>query len=223
MPSLPETLQSLRFVFKREVQLEHDRAEVLNSPLGHAMRDEQDQEIRAGINANEQRKKRILEDYARFPPHHARHFSQLEEFQKASPFERSVFIMTKYPEGDTLLDQQLRDVIKAACNVVSACGFVPHLASDKRYHPGLWDNIEVYLLACSRGVAIVESKYKDELNPNVTMEWGWMRGMGRDVLYLVEGSFDHARADLGGLLQDRFQWDSPAADIDRAVRNWLTR
>jgi hypothetical protein len=85
----------------------------------------------------------------------------------------------------------------------------------------LWDNVELFLLACSKGIAIVESKYKQELNPNVSMEWGWMRGMDRDVLYLVEETFDLSRADWGGLIQDRFPWAAPAPAITRAVEKWL--
>ena len=77
------------------------------------------------------------------------------------------------------------------------------------------------LFGCRRGIAIVESKYRQELNPNVTMEWGWMRGMGKDVLYLVEGTFDLARADISGLLQDRFLWEAPEADISKAINQWL--
>jgi hypothetical protein len=37
------------------------------------------------------------------------------------------------------------------------------------------------------------------------MEWGWMRGMGRDVLYLVEKDFKKQRADRGGLI-DQSKW-----------------
>jgi hypothetical protein len=38
-------------------------------------------------------------------------------------------------------------------------------------HEQLWDNVELYLLGCRRGIAIVEDKYLPELNPNVAMDW----------------------------------------------------
>jgi hypothetical protein len=72
------------------------------------------------------------------------------------------------------------------------------------------------------GVAIVESKYTKELNPNVTMEWGWMRAMNRPVLFLVEKSFDQSRTDLSGLIHDAFDWANPEPDIDAAVNKFLT-
>ncbi len=40
------------------------------------------------------------------------------------------------------------------------------------------------------------------------MEWGWMRGMGKEVLYLVEDTFNQERADGDGLREARFPWDT---------------
>jgi hypothetical protein len=77
------------------------------------------------------------------------------------------------------------------------------------------------LLGCKRGIAIVEDKYLPELNPNVAMEWGWMRGMGRNVLYLVEKEFKRQRADWGGLIEAPFDWANPKLGIEKGVRDWL--
>ena len=73
----------------------------------------------------------------------------------------------------------------------------------------------------SRGIAIVEDKYVPELNPNVAMEWGWMRALKRSVLFLREESFDHARADWDGLIDYRFKWDDPKPGIDVALDKFL--
>lgn len=74
------------------------------------------------------------------------------------------------------VDVQLEAVIQAVRDAVEGCGYIPRIARDNQYHPILWDNVELYLLGCRRGIAIVEDKYLPELNPNVAMEWGWMRG-----------------------------------------------
>jgi len=81
--------------------------------------------------------------------------------------------------------------------------------------------MELYLLGCARGVAIVEGKYLPELNPNVALEWGWMTGMGREVLFLRESSFKHDRADWGGLLSSSFEWDNCEPAISTAIRGVL--
>jgi hypothetical protein len=131
--------------------------------------------------------------------------------------------MTKFPDpkSSSPADAQLTAVIQEVRNAVQGCGFVARIASDNQYHPILWDNVELYLLGCRRGIAIVEDKYLPELNPNVAMEWGWMRGMGRNVLYLVEKDFKKQRADWGGLIERTFDWASPQADIKAAVEFWL--
>jgi len=58
-----------------------------------------------------------------------------------------------------------------------------------------------------------------ELNPNVALEWGWMKGVGKDVLFLVEESFNHDRADWSGYLNDKFSWSNPSQGIKRAIRS----
>jgi hypothetical protein len=54
------------------------------------------------------------------------------------------------------------------------------------------------------------------------MEWGWMRGMGRNVLYLVEKDFKKKRADWNGLIEYPFDWMNPAPGVSQAIGAWLT-
>ena len=95
--------------------------------------------------------------------------------------------MSKFVDGDDeAKDAELQRVLDAAADALADAGYKPRIAQGMNYHESLWDNVELHLLGCSRGVAIVEDQYRAELNPNVAMEWGWMRGMGKPVLYLVE-------------------------------------
>jgi len=167
--------------------------------------------------------RRLILELMTFPPHHSRHQKLLEDFNTVASFERSVFVMTKFPDlaHPGPRDDELTAVIEGVRQSIEGCGFTARLANDKHYHPALWDNVELYLLGCSRGVAIVEDRYMPELNPNVAMEWGWMRGMGRSVLYLIEKDFKLERADWGGLLRGPFDWDDPLPGIASAVRGWL--
>ncbi len=104
---------------------------------------------------------------------------------------------------------------------VEARGYAPRIATEPKKHDWIWDNVELYLLGCSRGIAIVEDKFKKELNPNVAMEWGWMRGMGRPVLALKENHFRHQRADWAGLIEDNFDWDNPEPALKTAIEGFL--
>jgi len=157
----------------------------------------------------------------RFPFYHERHFEKLAEFHKAGKYRQSVFIMTKFPEGNEEPAQRLTEIINLVRSEIADRRFIPRLASDKRYHPMLWDNVELHALACCRGIAIVEDRYEGGLNPNVAMEWGWMRAMGKPVLFLMEQTFQHQRADWQGLLQEQFSWEDPAATVRDAVGRWF--
>jgi nucleoside 2-deoxyribosyltransferase len=164
----------------------------------------------------------VFNQFKILPPQHERHRKKLEEFQRSTDSERSVFVMTKYPEpGSHPRDGELQRVIDVVATAVRARGFRPRLASEKEYYDNLWDNVELYLLGCGRGIAIVEDKYTPEMNPNVAMEWGWMRGAGKRVLFLVEENFQSLRADWHGLLRKTFNWSNPETTIPKHVKSWL--
>ena len=222
MPDISSTLDILRQLWTLASKAEADRRELLQSNLPQAMKDDYEKKIQQQIESYHKDQAKLLDELVHFPPHTIEHFANLKQFHQASSYEKSVFIMTKFPGNDSLPDAQLTKVIKAVQGAVVSAGFVPHLASDKTFNPMLWKNVELYLLACSRGIAIVESKHTPELNPNVTMEWGWMRGMDRPVLFLVEQSFDKTRADLSGLIQELFDWTDPEPGIQSAVKKFLS-
>ncbi len=167
------------------------------------------------------RGKTVLANLERYPDRHYGIERYLSEFHTLGTFDQSVFIMTKYPDGESDLDRGLASVVSSVKTAIASCGMVPRLASDRRYHERLWTNVQIYMLGCRRGIAIMEDRYRPELNPNVAMEWGWMTGMGRSVLYLRERAFDHARADWDGLLHDVFDWDDPGPRVSDAVTRFL--
>jgi hypothetical protein len=108
---------------------------------------------------------RLMEEY----------HTALERFYEIASYYKSVIIMTKYPEGtDTDDDRKLDRIIQTVKREVLSHDFTPRLANEKAFHAMLWSG---------RGIAIVENRYSAELNPNVAMEWGWMRAAGNDVLY----------------------------------------
>jgi len=136
------------------------------------------------------------------------------------PYNRRAFIMTKYPdEADAKLDAQLQTVINTVKDAVKAKAYHPYLAGEKAWHQNLWENVEFHMLVCARGIAIVEDRFNPKLNPNVAMEWGWMRAMKKPVLYLVEKRVPAAQipADMMGLIRSWFDWDNPEADIPRLI------
>ncbi len=160
-------------------------------------------------------------DLLRYPPAHFQvHGQKLKGFHRLAPFEKSVFIMTKFPDGRSRQDAQLTVVIEEVKKSIVQAGFTPRIA-EHQYHDWLWQNVELHLLGCSRGVAIVEDRCRSEMNPNVAFEWGWMKGMARRVYFLAEERFAHERADWKGLISKTFSWRNPRAGIREAITTWL--
>jgi hypothetical protein len=184
----PSVLENLRSLFEMELKRIAEKKKFIkdNSP---ARVDELIDSYDAEIQIWRKRIEVYLHDLLRYPPYHFHLKDKIEEFHQVSEYDKTVFIMTKFPEGQTQTDQELGQVISAVEQAITQCGFKPRLASQKAYYPELFKNVELYLLGASRRVAIVEDMYKPELNPNVALEWGWMRGMGKPVLYLQEKNF----------------------------------
>jgi hypothetical protein len=210
MPTLDDTIKALQSQFEAIASMGQA---VYKSPSNGPLR-----EAQAWANKAVWRQLELL---LREPPHLMKYPDKVTEFNAEMPYEKSVFIMTKFPEGKETIDNELGAVIEVVKNTVDSLKFHPRIASEGRYHESVWGNVEIHLLGCSRGIAIVEDLYRPELNPNVAMEWGWMRAMGKHVLYLREATFSKERADVMGLIADQFEWKDPKKDIPDAISRWL--
>jgi len=210
MPTYQQTIDRLRGLFETE----RDFRALAKKKSGGEM-DEH-------LTLNQRNIDEALELLVRFPPHMLKHLALLKDFHdNGKVYEKSVFIMTKFPDGTDQLDLELTKVIDTVKDSIATNGFHPRIALDRAYHPTVWDNVEIHLLGCERGVAIIENRYKKELNPNVALEWGWMRATNKRVLFLLEKGFKEFRGDILGFIPDTFSWDDPEQDIPKHVSDWL--
>jgi len=221
--TLDQVISELRMLFDSERGAIKDREKYQKMGAQSAgFQDELDDMATKYIKVIENKIANTLGNLVRFPPHYRRHSDQLKVFYEKykSSYENSIFVMTKFPDGDSDEDSRLKEDINLVLESIKACGYCPRIASGD-YHPILWDNVELYIIGCSKGVAIVQDRYKPEFNPNVAIEWGCMRGMGKEVLFLVEEKFVHNRADWEGFIRHQFSWDNPEASVRTAIKKWL--
>lgn len=134
-------------------------------------------------------------------------------------YEKNVFLMTRFDSGNKFsvtLDAEIRKVMRDH-------GFDPVRADDKVYMPdrNLWNNVCVYMLCCSRGIAILEDRVADEFNPNVAIEYGFMRALNKPALLLADKAFRNLRADIVGTLRETFDLTDIEATIPLAIERWL--
>ncbi len=228
MPTIKDVLRALETLLSMK-QTKTDGINGINvdSFLDHAQYQKLLQRLRSEEDELRRDMMETLKTYDRFPERYQAPYAKLEEFYKAAPdktvtgFEKSVFIMTKFPDPGDPRSDALQRVIDSVGKAIQGCGYCARIASETDHHEWLWGNVELYLLGCAYGVAIVEDKYRPELNPNVAMEWGWMRGMGRRVLFLREKEFKNDRADWSGLTGYEFEWDNPEPGVLEAVKKFL--
>ena len=81
------------------------------------------------------------------------------------------------------------------------------------------------MLGCKFGLAILEDRGANEMNPNVALEFGFMKAMDRIVGLLREEAFKHDRADLIGKLVKSFRIDESLAldeaSLKTAIQDWM--
>lgn len=217
MPSLDEHISYLRQLFEDEKEAQNKldlRARTMNQADFDDNRERYERPVREVRDAIARAlQARVL----RYGPHYDRHSTALKKFHAVSPYEKSAFIMTKYPDGKDKQSGQLQKLIDLVAESLTNGGYEPRLADKKNYHNWIWDNVELQALGCCLGVAVVEDRYKSEFNPNVAMEWGWMHGMGRPVIFLVEKEFKHFRADVEGMIRQTFDWSILEETVPPAI------
>jgi hypothetical protein len=134
-------------------------------------------------------------------------------------YDRNVFIMMRFDEHDRLLgllDEQLRRTL-CQHGLVGLRGDDQLYARDNQ----VWTNVCVYMLCCKFGVAVLEDRAKDEFNPNVALEYGFMRALDRRTLLLVDRGFNNLRADIIGTLREPFDIADLSGTLVTPIERWI--
>jgi len=77
------------------------------------------------------------------------------------------------------------------------------------------------MLSCKYGIAILEDRIADEFNPNVALEYGFMRALNKPVLLLADVGFRNLRADIIGTLREHFDITDINGTIRPPIEKWL--
>src|SRR5215469_6768393 len=104
---------------------------------------------------------------------------------KLSPFkvrESNVFFMTRFRAT-----QHHAAISEAVEEAVRAFGLEFLRADNPNLHETvLWNKVRFCMEASHFGIALFESIDERDLNPNVSLELGYMMGQGRDYMLLKE-------------------------------------
>ncbi len=104
---------------------------------------------------------------------------------------------------------------------LSRMGLRPLRADKKTYHHELWGNVCTYMLGCSKAVIVFEDVEQREFNPNVALEFGFMRALNKPCLILKEKRLPKPPTDIIGYLWREFDSFAPEETIPDQISRWL--
>jgi hypothetical protein len=147
--------------------------------------------------------------------------SLIDTFSADHPeFDKNVFIAMRFRPGKQFLE------IHAAVKSGLARYGLKGLRSDDKVYPqdsDLWTNICVYMMGCKYGVCVFEEIDEREFNPNVPLEYGFMRAMSRHVLLLKDIRMPKMPTDMTGKLYRNFDTYNITATIHEQISQWAER
>jgi hypothetical protein len=144
---------------------------------------------------------------------------ECELFFRDNPsYTKNVFIMMKFDEQNILLN----DTASELRGTLIKHGYTPLRADDKMYMKDrdTWNNVCVYMLCCKQGIALLENYSNREYNPNVAIEYGFMRALNKKVLLLRDEEFPRDRADIAGKHTMSFDVKNKAT-IRIPIETWI--
>lgn len=109
-----------------------------------------------------------------------------------------------------------------AVKVVLAQHDVEALRADsKEYSDELLANIRTYMHCCAFGIGIFERILQDDFNPNVSLETGYMLGLGKPVCLLKDGTLKSLPSDLVGKLYKKYDPQRIAETVGPELVKWM--
>lgn len=141
----------------------------------------------------------------------------LRRFQNEHPDPgKACFLMMRF--GTTRAHDEIAETIK---QVLRSFGIEGLRADDKEYNDDVFGNIRTYLHGCGFGIAVFERLEKEDFNPNVSLEVGYLLALGKPVLLLKDKTLQKLHTDLVGRLYRVFDPQDIAATIPSEVEKWL--
>jgi len=142
----------------------------------------------------------------------------LEKFRLDFPIgqQKTAFIIMQF--GNT---QSHAGIVTQIKQTLLTHGITALRADDKEYMDDLFSNIKVYMHACDFGIAIYERITDDNFNPNVSLEVGYMMGMGKEVLLLKDTTLRGLQTDLAGKLYKQFDTLNIDTTLPPQIEKWM--
>lgn len=128
----------------------------------------------------------------------------------------NVFLMTRFQKTE-----QYTEIVDAISFILAEYSLNLIIADSKTYQSELWANVKSCTDASYYGIAVFEQINIPDINPNVSLELGYMLAQGKKCLLLKEKRVQALQSDLVGHLYKTFDSHHIKETVILAVRNWL--
>lgn len=126
------------------------------------------------------------------------------------------FVMMQFSKGPAH-----NAILSGIRNALQTHGLIALRADDKAYNDDLFPNIQTYIYGCRFGIAVFERIESETINPNVSLEVGYMLGLGKSVCFLKDKTQKTLQTDLIGKLYVEFDPHDAANSIPQALFPWF--
>jgi len=172
------------------------------------------QYVESVLQASKQSEKKVS-DQAISVPELAKY---VESFRNDYPASQKIaFIIMEF--GNTKVHDLIVEVIKETLYKYNIVGL---RADDKDYADDLFTNIKTYMHCADFGISIFERVTEDNFNPNVSLEVGYMMGLGKSVCLLKDQTIKNLHTDLIGKLYKPFDPLDVEKTLPNQLEKWLT-
>jgi protein-tyrosine-phosphatase len=131
--------------------------------------------------------------------------------------DSNVFFMTRFRATD--YHQEISETVQYH---LESYGLEFIRADDTNWAAAtLWDRVRFCIEASRSGIAVFETFDETDINPNVSLELGYMMALGRPCLLLKEKRLKALPSDLCGHLYKEFDSRDISRTIGNRTREWL--
>ncbi|MCA1716937.1 MAG: hypothetical protein LC781_08850 [Actinobacteria bacterium] len=136
-------------------------------------------------------------------------------FEDHPNVDQNVFLMMRFKTGE-----QYEEITETLRREMGKYGLHVIRADDKDYTGDLWENVCLYMLGSTYGVAIFEEIDEREFNPNIALELGFMLTLNKRCLILKDQRMPKMPTDIVGKLYKEFDTYNIETSVTRSVEAW---
>ncbi len=142
----------------------------------------------------------------------------LQRFKRDHPDPaKTAFLMMQF--GATTLHAEM---VKAIRETGQKHGIAVLRADDKEYHGDLYLNVLTYMHGSGFGIALFERLVREDFNPNVSLEIGYMLALRKLVCLLKDNTLRALQTDLVGQQYRSFDPQNAAKSIPEVLERWMS-